>query len=365
MRRIDWPTTLFICITAFAAVILTPLYLYFYGWHWSFLFGFLLFWALTSVSITAGYHRCFSHRSYESVEWLRVFYLLFGAAAFQGSALKWCTDHRRHHQFVDTDKDPYNIKRGFWYAHLGWLFFDTPEEYKNYFASDLKKDRWMAFQHRYYLPIAIFMCFFIPILFGSIWDRPLGGLVFSGILRLVVTHHCTFFINSLCHMVGKQSYSDSHSARDSFILAFLTYGEGYHNFHHEFQVDYRNGVRWYQWDPTKWTIQILALLGCAKKLRTISREAIIHAKILQDEKRLSRCGISNEKVAQLKARVVQAQVDLKKLREDFLVSKKKFQLRSGEQFLGLKADLRVAKLEFEKSYAQWKSYIRILSSQRA
>ena len=132
------------------------------------------------------------------------------------------------------------------------------------------RDPYVMFQSRYYVPIAIITGFGLPVLAGWAMGSAWGGFVFGGFLRIVVTHHCTFFINSLCHILGRQPYSDTHSARDSFLMALFTYGEGYHNFHHEFQSDYRNGVRWYQWDPTKWSIGAMAMFGFAKKLRRVA-----------------------------------------------------------------------------------------------
>src|SRR5262249_39769353 len=148
----------------------------------------------------AGYHRCFSHRTFEARPWLRWFWALFGAAAFQNSILIWSRDHRVHHRFVDTDLDPYSINKGFWYAHFGWMMF-TPcttvglEPY----GRDLEADRIVMFQHRYYIPVAIAMGFLLPWGLGYLLGSALGGLAVAGTLRIVVGHHFTFFINSWCH----------------------------------------------------------------------------------------------------------------------------------------------------------------------
>jgi stearoyl-CoA desaturase (delta-9 desaturase) len=106
----------------------------------------------------------------------------------------------------------------------------------------------------------------------------LGGIAIGGFLRLVLVHHSTFFINSLCHVIGSQTYSKEHSARDSFVMALLTYGEGYHNFHHTFPSDYRNGIKWYHFDPTKWLIKTLTVVGLAEKLKKAPERLINEAK---------------------------------------------------------------------------------------
>ena len=111
------------------------------------------------------------------------------------------------------------------------------------------------------------------------WTGALGGFLIAGVARIVVAQHCTFFINSLCHTVGRQPYSSSHSARDSAIMAFLTFGEGYHNYHHEFQHDYRNGVKPWQWDPSKWTIWTLSKLGLVEGLRRVPDSRILLAEM--------------------------------------------------------------------------------------
>ena len=117
----------------------------------------------------------------------------------------------------------------------------------------------LAFQHRFYLPLALATNFGIPLLAGWAIGDVWGTFILAGVLRLVVSHHVTFFINSLAHMWGSRPYTEENTARDNPVLAFFTYGEGYHNYHHIFAHDYRNGVRWWQWDPTKWLIAGLAV----------------------------------------------------------------------------------------------------------
>lgn len=118
--------------------------------------------------------------------------------------------------------------------------------------ADLNADPLIRFQHKWYLPLALFMGFGLPSLIcGYFWGDYYGGFFIGGVLRLVGVHHSTFFVNSLAHYAGEATYTDGHTARNSFITALLTLGEGYHNFHHEFPNDYRNGIEWYQFDPTK------------------------------------------------------------------------------------------------------------------
>ncbi len=225
---------------------------------------------IAGMGTTAGYHRLFSHRSYEAALPVRVFMLLIGLLGLQGSALEWSLDHRTHHKFVDRDKDPYSITKGFWFAHMLWIFKTRPRDWRPSHNADLFRDKFVFWQHRYFMPLAVLTNFVLPAaIAGLFWGDLWGGLLIAGFLRLVFTHHSTFFINSLCHIAGFQPYSNKHTARDNWITAFFTWGEGYHNFHHEFANDYRNGVRWYQYDPGKWLIWLMSQLHLAWNLKRV------------------------------------------------------------------------------------------------
>lgn len=232
---------------------------------------------LTMLATTGGYHRLFAHRSYRGGRLLRLFYLVFGAAAAEQSALRWSSDHRRHHAYTDEEEDPYNIKKGFWWAHMGWLFYRSPpSDYAN--AKDLLADPLIRLQDRFYLPLMLGFGFLLPTLLGWTWGDAAGGLLLGGFLRLAVQYEATFCINSVAHYVGSQPYSTKTSARDSLVAALLTMGEGYHNFHHRFPSDYRNGVRAWHFDPTKWCVWILERLGLASDLKRVPEEAVEKAR---------------------------------------------------------------------------------------
>ncbi|TDG12711.1 acyl-CoA desaturase [Seongchinamella unica] len=232
-------------------------------WLWA-----LAFLYLNGLSITGGYHRLWSHRAYEAHPALKWFYALWGAGALQNSILIWSSDHRRHHRHVDdNEQDPYSAGRGLWFSHMGWMLreYNTNEpDFSN--ARDLQRDPIVMFQDRHYVALTVLMNVGLPLLLGIWHGDIIGTLLLVGLLRLVVNHHVTFFINSLAHFWGSRPYTESNSARDNGFLAFLTYGEGYHNYHHIFQTDYRNGIRWWQWDPTKWLINACSRVGLARNL---------------------------------------------------------------------------------------------------
>jgi stearoyl-CoA desaturase (Delta-9 desaturase) len=235
-------------------------------------------WLLGSgISITGGYHRLFSHRSYRCATPLKLSYLLFGAAAMQNSALNWCCDHRRHHANTDEEDDPYNARRGLWWSHIGWVFYkDDPLDYSN--VRDLSGDRLVAWQHRYYLVIGPVMSFAVPAAIAAAWGDAMGGLLFAGCIRLALQYHSTFSINSIAHRFGRQPYNTTTTARDSGVVAFMTLGEGYHNFHHKFPGDYRNGIRLFDFDPTKWLVSLMSRIGVTWDLKRVSSHTIEEAK---------------------------------------------------------------------------------------
>jgi stearoyl-CoA desaturase (delta-9 desaturase) len=286
LRRLDWINTIFLILTPLISIIGVT-YLFQNGMiHWATIALALFMMVMTGLAITAGYHRLFAHKAYEASSIIKIILLAFGAAAFQNSARKWSSDHRKHHKFVDTDQDPYNIQKGFWWAHMGWVMMYSPADHIQDNVADLEKDFWVLFQEKYYVRIGILMSFVLPTAIAALWGDPLGGLFIAGFLRIVLNHHFTFSINSFCHMIGSRPYSDRDSSRDNWFLALVTYGEGYHNFHHKFPTDYRNGIKIYHWDPTKWAIKMLSKIGLTHSLRQISDDKILQARLRMDEKRL-------------------------------------------------------------------------------
>jgi len=287
-RNVRWQNTAFLFATFLTTVIGVPIYLWNYGLNFFQATLFLFFLTATGLSITLGYHRLFSHLTFQASPIIKCLVLLFGAAAFEGTALVWVADHRRHHKFVDHDDDPYDITKGFFHAHIGWLLFRTSPDTPLTWVRDLQKDRLIVLQHRFYVPLAFFMGFGLPSFIGYCYgggQAALGALLLAGIARIVFVHHMTFCINSLCHWMGRRPYSSKCTARDSLLMAFFTFGEGYHNYHHEFQHDYRNGVKYWQWDPTKWTIWLLSKIGLVRNLRTVPEDKILKAQIAEQQRR--------------------------------------------------------------------------------
>ena len=276
---IDYFTMSFLLLTPVLGIAGTAIYTYFRGFSlWMPVLAVVMY-LLVGLSICAGYHRFFSHKSYEASRAVQIFYAVFGAMAAQNSILWWSSSHRVHHRFVDHDWDPYNIQRGFWWAHILWVFHrhDAPPAETN--AADLLKNPVVLWQDRWYKAILVVGGFGLPTLIGAAFGDALAGLLWGGFLRLTVIHHTTFFVNSLAHSLGERTYNAEVSARDNWLVALLTLGEGYHSFHHRFPSDFRNGIRYFDWDPAKWFIITLRMLGLASKLRATPPAQVAQARL--------------------------------------------------------------------------------------
>ena len=311
--RIEWVTSIFLIVTALLSLTVVPWFLltqynlpadaankvHGWGFIWAM---FVFYYYATGFGITLGYHRLFSHISFKAKWPVKLFVLLFGAASFENSAHDWCADHRVHHKHVDEDEDPYDISKGFFYAHIGWLLFRLKPKPPVTNVKDLEADPLVMWQHRYVQWIGAFVGFVMPAALGyaycvlfvpaelnaNPWMTALAAFLIAGLLRTVIVQQGTFCINSLCHMIGRRPYSTDHSARDSGLVALLTFGEGYHNYHHEFQHDYRNGVKPWQFDPTKWIIWTLSKVGLTEDLRRVPDSRIMAAELKEKSRTLGR-----------------------------------------------------------------------------
>ena len=264
----NWNMVFFLTIIPLIGFLGTAAYIYYNGVVWQEPVLFFIFWFLSGMGITMGYHRLFAHKSFKTnifIEWIL---MLLGSMALENTILKWSSDHRTHHNKPESEDDPYSITEGFWHAHIGWILEKTPyEKSRIKGVGDLENKSAVRFQSKYYFHIAIILGFLLPMAIGFLYNRPLGALLWAGFLRVTIVHHATFFINSLCHYVGKRPYNSKSTARDSWLVSFFTFGEGYHNYHHTFQWDYRNGIKWFAFDPSKWIIKTLSFFGITYDLK--------------------------------------------------------------------------------------------------
>lgn len=365
-RKLYWTNIIFFTVTPLAAVG-ALIWLYTHGGpHWG-------TWILTvawlyavGLGITAGYHRLFSHRSYDAVGPVKFILMLLGGASFEGSAIDWSSDHRTHHRYVDTPLDPYNIKEGFWHAHFGWLIKELVPARNHSNVKDLLSDPMLKFQDRHYVWMAALVCFGVPTVIASLWGDPWGGLILTGLSGMVFNHHATFSINSFCHWLGNQPYSIRHTGRDSWLTALFTYGEGYHNYHHEFPADYRNGIKVHHFDPGKWLIGFLSRFGWAYNLKRAQSEAILKTIWKTDEEKMvfklaQKSGGVETRLQHIlrtnRLRLEEAHHHFVKLREEYYRLKKSRLQTFHNQVEGLKTELKMARENFEKVLTEWQNLI--------
>jgi stearoyl-CoA desaturase (Delta-9 desaturase) len=371
LKNIDPFNTSFLIILPILGVVVTYLHVKYEGFNPYLVLAAIVMYGLTIFSISGGYHRLFSHRAYKANSAMKLFYLIFGAASGESTAVKWASDHRVHHQNVDTDKDPYNIHQGFFYAHIGWVFLKESATGEETFAKDLTNDKLVMWQHRNGVALMIGTNVFICLLLGWLTGDYLGAAGIVGFLRLTVVHHITFCINSLCHMIGTKPYDDTQTARDSNLLAFLTFGESYHNYHHSFQTDYRNGHLWYQWDPTKWILHLTTKLGWSWDLKRANEAAVLKARMNVQQKKFEKkiekkiefapamkahFGYENgefHKIKELKEKVHQAHKRFLELRAEYYRLKHELQDQGASKLAELKQKIEEAKREFQHSYQEW------------
>ena len=308
---INWAVTAVLGLTFLVAVTVVPWYGVVHGysaWAWTF-FG--IFLVLNGIGIGSGYHRLWSHRAYEAHPALKWVLAFMGGMSLQNSIIVWCARHRIHHKDVDdNDKDPYSIGRGFWFAHIGWMLRDYKSGHINYsVVPDLQRDPVAAWQHKWYWTLVWTTNLALPLILGWLTGDAIGMFLLAGVARLVINHHVTFFINSLAHMWGKQPYTDENTARDQHFLALITYGEGYHNYHHMFQSDYRCGIRWWHLDINKWFISTCALLGLAKHRKRAPQFKVLRARLSMEfkaaRKKLEQSGVSASWKEQLESEYAQ------------------------------------------------------------
>jgi len=267
-KKLDYPVILLFAVVTVTTLLGVPLFAVAYGFTTIDWIMFVVLYMVSGLGITVGYHRLISHRSFECPGWVKAALLVAGGWALENSALRWCADHIRHHARCDQEDDPYNATKGFWHSHCGWIFEKSPYRDEKY-ESKLRKDSVIMWQHRYYVPIVLSglaLPFAVGLIYGG-WMRGLSCFLLAGVCRTFLVLNSTFCINSICHLWGRQPHGTEDSSRDSWWISLVTFGEGYHNYHHTHLRDYRNGPKWYNWDPSKWLIFGLSKAGLASNLQ--------------------------------------------------------------------------------------------------
>ncbi len=358
-KQINWAPVLFLTSYHLLLFVLFPLYLYYHSPSTALIITTVILFGLTGISITAGYHRYYAHRCYRTNSGVEAVLLFFATMAAQSSALRWAFEHRIHHAHVDTEEDPYSVQKGFWHAHCLWIL-NKPAPVEAKVVPDLLKNKLVMFQQNYYKYLMFGTNALTVLFFGWAFNDYFGAFVFIGLLRLFALHHCTWFINSLAHMWGEKPFCQELTAVDNYFLSLLTFGEGYHNYHHTFANDYRNGIHWFHFDPTKWLIWSLNKVGLAHGLKrmdpvTIKKREIIESKNILLEKLTKSCHQKKEEletlVHELSDQIVTKVAQFNQLKAKYIAAKKENPSR--DLLKELRLELKSYKKSLKQDWQQW------------
>ena len=245
--------------------------------HWSDLAVFAILYLVTGLGVTVGFHRLFTHRAFATKRWLRGVFAAAGSMAIEGPVISWVADHRKHHAFADQPGDPHSphvdhgvgwrgALRGLLHAHMGWLFIHTQRGARQRYAPDLLADPVVSWVDRTFVFWAVgglAAGFGLGWLIGGTVTAGLTGLLWGGAVRLLVLHHVTFSINSLCHFFGRRRFNTGDESRNLAWLSFLSLGEAWHNNHHAFPTSAAHGLRWWELDLSSLVIRGLERVGLA------------------------------------------------------------------------------------------------------
>jgi stearoyl-CoA desaturase (delta-9 desaturase) len=257
--------------------ILTVCYLIFVSCDWRIMAMAIALFFACHLSITMGPHRLWSHQAYKAHWILEAILVALSSATFQSSILWWAGQHRNHHAFSDTERDPYSVRHGFLWAHFMWMLHTSPEVPTS--ARSLLRNRLLLVQHRYYIWFATTFGLLLPATLGALiietwWQGALEGLFVGGFMRVMMQCHLTWVINSVAHTFGWRRYPESGTARTNGWLGLFTVGESYHERHHLADKDYRLGNRSFDIDPGKWLIWASSKIWLASELVTISESEV-------------------------------------------------------------------------------------------
>jgi stearoyl-CoA desaturase (delta-9 desaturase) len=254
------------------------------GWHDLVVFG--VMYALTGLGVTVGFHRHLTHRAFATKPWVRGTLAVLGSAAIEGPVISWVADHRKHHAFSDQPGDPHSphvdhggglrgALRGLAHAHVGWLFIHTHRGAKQRYAPDLLADPVVRFVDRTFLVWAVgglLAAFALGYAIGGTLTAALTGLLWGGGVRMLVVHHVTYSINSLCHFFGRQRFATADHSRNLAWLAPFTFGEAWHNNHHAFPTSADHGLGRREFDISALVIRMLERVGLAWDVVRVSPE---------------------------------------------------------------------------------------------
>jgi stearoyl-CoA desaturase (Delta-9 desaturase) len=266
-------------VVPFAGLIAAVALLWGVALDWTILAVFFVMYFATGLGVTVGYHRYFTHKSFNTPRPVQFILGVLGSMAVQGPVLEWAATHRQHHQHSDHDHDPHTphghgesvmgVLRGIWHAHLGWLFKPSPHIEKRY-VRDLQNDQLVRFMSRMF-PVWVVLGMMIPaglgFAFTGTWMGALLGFIWGGLVRIFLIHHVTWSVNSVCHIWGSKPFRTADESRDNAIVGVLALGEGWHNSHHAFPTSAKHGLGWWKIDVSYIVIRMMGMVGLASDIR--------------------------------------------------------------------------------------------------
>jgi stearoyl-CoA desaturase (Delta-9 desaturase) len=277
---IHYPSLTFLVLAHVLMLASLP-YIYFFGvTAWEVIFHSVAMIA-GGFGITALYHRSWAHNAVQFARPVEYILVILSGFLIQMPARQWISTHIKHHQYTDHEQDPYNIQRGFWWAHFEWIIFAPVPPIE--LPARLDTNPVVFWQERYYWLLSVILNAGIPILLSLALGSAWWGALLLTVLRIVLMSHAVFAVNSVCHVWGTRPFTDEVSARDVWWFPFVL-GEQYHNYHHAFPRDYRHGVGSLAFDPTKWLIALLAYLGLARNLFVMPAARVQEARIRESSR---------------------------------------------------------------------------------
>lgn len=282
--------TLVVVVSPFLGLIAALAYLWGSPFYWSYIAIFATMYTIAALGIGVGFHRLFTHKSFETSKPLRFFWAALGSVAVEGPIITWVAVHRKHHQHTDAPGDPHSphvrdhdevdgfrsLMRGVWHSHIGWLFEPLPADLDRY-VPDLIKDKSISFISRTF-GFWVLLGLVAPAIAGGLitgtWTGALLGFLWGGLVRIFFVHHVTWSINSVCHLWGTRPFHTRDESRDNPIFGVLAFGEGWHNAHHAFPASARHGLEWWKLDINYIVIRTMELCGLVTHVRVPSPERI-------------------------------------------------------------------------------------------
>jgi sn-1 stearoyl-lipid 9-desaturase len=258
----NWENAIFLVVAHVGAIVA----LFFWSWP-ALISALVLYWIAGSLGIGMGFHRLITHRGYRVPKLIEYILVTCGTLAMEGGPIQWAVTHRMHHAHTDRIGDPHTPRDGGWWAHIGWILRGTAQDHDQktieHYAPDLIKDPFYVWLNRYYFVPLIVLAVLLFVFAG--W----GVLLWAVFLRLTLALHATWLVNSATHMWGRQRFATGEDSRNSWWVALLTFGEGWHNNHHAYPTSARHGLRWYEIDFNWLGIRSLQLFGLARSIKRV------------------------------------------------------------------------------------------------